>query len=63
MPEELLEDEAMDRYEDLISECNPLVKIGGLVFNPGRVVRELDLVAFRYGMLDWTDAEGIEIVE
>lgn len=39
-----------DMYEEFINEIYPEVKIGQLTFSPGKILRELDPVAFRCGM-------------
>lgn len=59
--ETITEQQAAERYADLLDEVHEPVKIGELTFSPSRIVRELDPVAFRCGCLDWADAEGIEI--
>lgn len=55
------------RYEDMLDECHPMVRIGEMEFEPSRVLREVDPIAFRAGMLDYADAlisdgeiEGVE---
>ena len=44
------------RYRDMLDECEPEVKVGGLTFAVSRVIEELDPVAFRCGVLDYIDS-------
>ena len=59
--EELLEWEAEQRYEDFLDELYGEIETAGMTFWTGRALKELDPTAFRCGMLDWADSEGIEI--
>ena len=43
-----------DRYEELITEVYDTVSIGELTWEAGRVLRELDPIAFRCGVSDLT---------
>ena len=43
-----------DRYEELITEVYDTVSIGELTWDAGRVLRELDPIAFRCGVADLT---------
>jgi len=38
-----------EEYEELIDEISPEVKIGSLSYSAGRVLREVDPIAFRCG--------------
>ncbi len=50
------------RYDSMLDECYPEIKIGYLTFSPSRVLAELDPIAYRCGMSDWESSEGfIEI--
>ena len=51
-----------DDYEELINECYETVKIGSLEYEPGRVLREVDPIAFRVGMSDETDSIAQDII-
>lgn len=55
--------EAEERYEELLNESHDLVFIAGYGYATGTALKKLDPVAFRRGMLDWLDAEGIELTE
>ena len=43
-----------DRYEEMITELYGTVSIGELTWDAGRVLRELDPIAFRWGVADRT---------
>lgn len=51
-----------DDYEELLNECYGTVKIGSLEYEAGRVLREVDPIAFRVGMSDETDSIAKEII-
>lgn len=55
------EPEAVRAYSDVLDEAYGTVEIAGLVFETSRALRQLDPIAFRTGMLDWADSEGIDI--
>jgi hypothetical protein len=59
---ELIEEEAIERYSELLDELFPIVTLGSLEFNPSRIIKELDPIAFKTMMLEWEDRENIEIV-
>ena len=44
-----------ESYEELIDEISEEVKIGSLTYSPGRVLKEVDPIAFRCGMADESD--------
>jgi len=44
------------RYRDMLDECEPAVKVGGLTFAVSRVIEELDPTAFRCGVCDYADS-------
>lgn len=43
-----------DLFEEMITELYDTVSIGGLTWDAGRVLRELDPIAFRCGVVDET---------
>lgn len=57
----MTEYEVEKAYEEMMNECHEVVNIGGLEYEAGRVLRAIDPIAFRCGMIDWADGEGIEI--
>lgn len=48
-------------FEELLGEIYGTVEICGYTFDAGRALKELDPIAFREGMLNHYDTEGIEI--
>lgn len=49
-----------DTYEEYLTECLGEIQVGNLVFDAGRIIRELDPIAFRCGMADETCAQEEE---
>ena len=43
-------------YRDMLDEWEPEVKVCGLSFCASRIVEELDPIAFRCGVCDYTDS-------
>lgn len=54
--------EAEDAYQEMLDECHEPVDVCGYFYGAGRLLRMADPVAFRCGVADWADSEGIEIV-
>lgn len=48
-------------YEETLNDIYDDVKIGELTFSAGQIVRNLDPVAFRCGVSDWSSEEFEEI--
>lgn len=44
-------------YRDFLNDCCGEVEIGNLKYQAGRVLEEIDPIAFRTGMLDQLDCE------
>ena len=55
----ITEQEAEARYCEMLDEVYPEVTIGSISFDPSRVLKELDPTAFRCGLADWLDSEGL----
>lgn len=49
------EDELNDAYENMLTDVYGTVLVAGFEFDAGAIVREMDPIAFRCGMLDWVD--------
>ena len=47
-----------ERFAQSLDETEELVTVVGLTFDPSRVVRELDPIAFRCYALDYADGMG-----
>ena len=55
--------DAEEQFEELLSETCETIKIGSLEYDPGYVLRNIDPVAFRYGVSDMLadDEQYIEV--
>ena len=51
-----------DDYEELLNEIEPTVKIGNLEYEPGRVLKEVDPIAFDIGRSEEVDYMVQEII-
>lgn len=51
--------EAVERFDDLL-DCGDMVTIGTLEYLPSRVLREVDPIAYRCGLIDYIDSEGVD---
>lgn len=49
------------RYDEMLDECYSFKDVGGIFSNmsPSRVLKEVDPTAYRCGMNDWEDSEGL----
>jgi hypothetical protein len=45
-----------ERFEELLDECYPEVKIGNSIFSPSQVLKELDPVCFNIGVTENMDS-------
>ena len=57
------EHEAEERYREFINEVEPPIFLCGLEYSPAQVLAAVDETAFRCGLLDWLDSEGLTIDE
>lgn len=48
-------------YNDMLDEIYPAVEFGDLSWNPSRVLKEMDPIAYETGFIDWLDSEGLEL--
>lgn len=53
-------EDAREAFEELLDDVYGDVILGGLPYSHGRVLREVDPIAYRCGLLDWLDGEGID---
>ena len=53
------EHEALEMYRDCLDDCNDLVVVCGMSYNPSRVLEELDPIAFNCGFNDYCDSMDI----
>ena len=53
---------ALEMYDSMLNECNPVVKIGYLEFDPAYALKELDPIAYNVGFSDYcADLESDDI--
>lgn len=57
------EDEAIERFEDMLDDCFPLVKFGSLSYSPSEVLKRVDSTAYRCEFLNWLDSQELTIDE
>lgn len=57
------EDDAIERFENMLDECFPLVKFGSLSYSPSEVLKRVDPTAYRCEFLNWLDCEELTIDE
>lgn len=43
-------------YAEMLDEVYPVVNVAGMEYSTSAVLRQVDPIAFRYGMLDWLDS-------
>ena len=58
----ILEEIAADITEEILDESNPEVTIAGYTYDAGYVLRKTDPISFRQEVLNYVNAEGLEIV-
>ena len=53
---------ALEMYNEMLNDCNPLVKVGCLEFDPAYALKELDPIAYNVGFSDYcSDLESDDI--
>lgn len=55
--------DAEQAFDEMLDDSYPVIEIGYLTFSPAEVLFNCDPVAYRTGLLDWLDAEGIDTDE
>jgi hypothetical protein len=50
------ESEAHILYDEMLDELYSPISVGGVEFDPSRVLKELDPIAYRCGFNDWLDS-------
>lgn len=56
MLEFIEESDAFALYDEMLDELYPTMDIAGIEFEPSRVLKELDPIAYRCGFNDWLDS-------
>lgn len=54
------DDQAEEAYSEILDEAGP-VRVADQEFDPSRILQELDPTAFRAMVLDWLDAEYVDV--
>lgn len=55
--EVLTEEEAYERYDEMLDECYPDLMIAGLAYCTSDALKHIDAIAYRVGFNDWVDGE------
>lgn len=58
----MTEQDCYDQYDEMLDEMGT-VNAGGYEFEPSRILKELDPIAYSCGFSDWVDSMGIDIEE
>lgn len=53
-------EEAEEQYSDMLDEITGPVNILGMEYSASRVLREMDPIAYRVGLHDYIDSEGVD---
>lgn len=56
--EVLSEQEAEERFDDFLNEIYPMVTLGDYSYDPARVLKEMDPIAWRQDFLGWMEMES-----
>ena len=46
---------AEEMYDEMLDECNDMVRIGTLEYTPSYVLKEVDPIAYREGFLEYVN--------
>ena len=46
---------AEEMYDEMLDDCNEMVRIGTLEYTPSQVLKEVDPVAYREGFLEYVN--------
>jgi hypothetical protein len=58
-PREVLDEyDALERFDDYLNETNEVVTVCGFDYDPARVLKEVDPIAYRCSFNDWMDMES-----
>ncbi len=56
----LTEQEAEQRFDEMLDDVCGVVKIAGYEYNTSHALKKLDSIAYREEFLNWLDSEGLE---
>ncbi len=51
------ESEIEERFDEMLDECYPVVKIGELTFYPSQILKNCDPIAYNIGVSEYMDME------
>lgn len=54
------QEELEERFDDMLNDCYPAVKIGYIEFSPADILKSCDPIAYRVGVSDYEDYEKEE---
>lgn len=54
--EEITMDTLIEMYNEMLDECNDMIKIGYIELYPSRVLEECDPIAYNCGLSDYYDS-------
>lgn len=57
----ITERDAVERFDEFFNEVVPMVQIGTLEYEPARVLKEVDPVAYHQEFLAWLDQENLDV--
>lgn len=46
---------AEEMYDEMLDQCNDMVRIGSMAFDPSSVLKEMDPIAYREGLLEYVN--------
>jgi hypothetical protein len=52
----LTEEQALERYDEMLDDAYPMLTIGWSEFYPSAVLRQLDPIAYRVGFADYVNS-------
>ena len=52
--------EAVEAYDDMLDEVIEPMRFASFEFDASRVLREMDPIAYRVGLHDFIDSEGVD---
>jgi len=58
--EELSESEADEKFQEFVNETHETITVMGLDYDPARVLKDVDPIAYRQEFLNWVDSETQE---
>jgi hypothetical protein len=57
----ITEVQATELFDEMLDDCYGDVEIAGIKFSTSRALFKIDPIAYRCGMLDYADSQGLEV--